>query len=43
MVSFIIPAWNEQDLIGRTIESIHAAAAPLDYPYEIIVADDASD
>jgi len=43
MLSFIIPAWNEEDLIGSTIESIQNATEPLEYPYEIIVADDASD
>ena len=41
MLSFIIPAWNEEELIGQTIESIHAAATDLEY--EIIVANDASD
>jgi glycosyltransferase involved in cell wall biosynthesis len=41
MISFIIPAWNEEKLIGHTIESIHAASIGLDY--EIIVANDASD
>lgn len=41
MLSFIIPAWNEEELIGKTIESIHAAATDLEY--EIIVANDASD
>ena len=40
-LSFIIPAWNEEVLIGATIESIRCAAAA--YDYEIIVADDASD
>lgn len=43
MLSFVIPAWNEQELIGHTIKSIHKATLPLDYPYEIVVADDASD
>ena len=41
MLSFIIPAWNEEELIGQTIESIHSAATDLEY--EIIVANDASD
>jgi glycosyltransferase involved in cell wall biosynthesis len=41
-VSFIVPARNEEALLGRTLRSIHAAARPLDEPYEIVVADDAS-
>ena len=43
MISFVIPAWNEEELIGKTIESIHTAAKAVDHPYEIIVANDASD
>jgi glycosyltransferase involved in cell wall biosynthesis len=42
MLSFIIPAYNEELLIGRTLQSIHEAARPLGVSYEIIVADDAS-
>src|SRR5262245_14050190 len=44
MVSFVIPAHNEQDLIGATVDAIHSVAAGL-VPaggYEIIVVDDAS-
>jgi glycosyltransferase involved in cell wall biosynthesis len=44
MISFVIPAYNEEALVGRTIAAIHAAAA--DVPglgaYEIVVADDGS-
>lgn len=40
-LSFIIPAWNEEALIGATIESLQSAAH--DFEYEIIVANDASD
>ena len=40
-LSFIIPAWNEEVLIGATIHSIQQSAKK--YKYEIIVADDASD
>lgn len=40
-ISFVIPAWNEEDFIGQTIGSIHAAASK--YDYEIVVANDASD
>lgn len=42
MISFIIPAHNEEALLGLTLASIHAAAAHLSQPYEVIVVDDAS-
>ena len=43
MVSFIIPAHNEQTLLPRTLESIHGSAKALkNLSYEVIVADDAS-
>ena len=42
MVSFIVPAYNEERLLGRTLAAIHAAARELDQPYELIVVDDAS-
>ncbi|MFA9478618.1 glycosyltransferase [Phycisphaerales bacterium AB-hyl4] len=41
-ISFIIPAHNEQALLGEAIASIHEAAAALDEPYEVIVVDDDS-
>ncbi len=40
MISFIIPAHNEEELIGRTLASIVAAGEPVDDEYEIIVAAD---
>jgi len=42
MLSFIIPAHNEQDLLPRTLESIHESAKAVGQPYEIVVANDAS-
>jgi glycosyltransferase involved in cell wall biosynthesis len=42
MLSFVIPAYNEEAFIGRTLGSIHAAARALALEYEIVVADDAS-
>lgn len=42
MISFIIPAHNEQALLGETLGSIHAAASQVGRPYEVIVVDDAS-
>jgi len=42
VISFIIPAHNEEALIGRTLSAVHASARALGEPYEVIVADDAS-
>jgi len=43
MISFIIPAHNEELLIGRTIGRLRASAdLDLKEPYEIIVVDDSS-
>jgi glycosyltransferase involved in cell wall biosynthesis len=43
-VSFIIPAHNEEQLLGRTLAALHAAAAAtgVGVPYEMIVVDDDS-
>jgi cellulose synthase/poly-beta-1,6-N-acetylglucosamine synthase-like glycosyltransferase len=42
MISFIVPAHNEQAEIGRTLRAIDDAARVVGQPYEIIVVDDAS-
>jgi glycosyltransferase involved in cell wall biosynthesis len=42
MISFIIPAHNEVELIGRTLSAVHESARAIGEPYEVIVADDAS-
>ena len=42
MISFIVPAYNEEALIGRTLEAIDQAGRCAGEPYEIVVADDAS-
>ncbi len=42
MLSFIIPAYNEEQLLGATLDAIHKAAGTIAEPYEIVVADDAS-
>jgi len=42
MISFIIPAFNEEHVLGRTIEAIHKAAKEIDVAYELIVVDDNS-
>ena len=43
MVSFIIPAHNEEALLARTLQSISLAASHAAIVFEIIVVDDASE
>ena len=42
MISFIVPAYNEERLLGTTLDALHAAARAAGEPYELIVVDDAS-
>jgi glycosyltransferase involved in cell wall biosynthesis len=42
MISFIVPAYNEEALIGRTLDALNCAAQSIGEPFEIVVADDAS-
>jgi glycosyltransferase involved in cell wall biosynthesis len=42
MISFIIPAYNEEVELAGTLAAIHDAASGVSGPYEIIVVDDAS-
>jgi hypothetical protein len=42
MISFVVPAHNEQAYLGRTLRAIHEAARTIGKPHEIIVANDAS-
>jgi glycosyltransferase involved in cell wall biosynthesis len=42
MISFIVPAYNEELLIGRTLAAIHTAARETGESYEVIVVDDGS-
>jgi glycosyltransferase involved in cell wall biosynthesis len=42
MISFIIPAHNEEALIGETLRILRASAMALAEPFEILVVDDAS-
>lgn len=42
MISFVVPAFNEELLIGGCLEAIHIAARSVGRPYEIVVADDDS-
>jgi glycosyltransferase involved in cell wall biosynthesis len=42
MISFVIPAHNEAELIGRTLAALHESARAAGEAYELIVVDDAS-
>jgi glycosyltransferase involved in cell wall biosynthesis len=42
MLSFVVPAHNEERYVGATLRSIHEAARAVGDAYEIVVADDAS-
>ena len=42
MISFVVPAYNEEGLIGRTLDALNRAGQNLVEPYEIVVVDDAS-
>lgn len=42
MISFIIPAHNEEACLGRTLQAIHESARSVGQSYEVIVVDDAS-
>jgi glycosyltransferase involved in cell wall biosynthesis len=42
MLSFIIPAHNEEALLGQTLQALRAAAESARAEYELIVVDDAS-
>lgn len=42
MLSFIVPAYNEEAYLAPTLEAIHAAARRTGRPYELIVVNDGS-
>jgi glycosyltransferase involved in cell wall biosynthesis len=42
MISFIIPAYNEESLLGHTLNALNRAAGSLEEPFEVLVVDDAS-
>lgn len=42
MISFIVPAYNEERLLGATLDALRAAALAAGERYESIVVDDAS-
>jgi glycosyltransferase involved in cell wall biosynthesis len=41
-LSFIVPAYNEERLLGATLDALHAAGRATGEPYELVVVDDAS-
>jgi glycosyltransferase involved in cell wall biosynthesis len=41
-LSVIVPAWNEADILKRTLPELHAYLKTLPYTFELIVADDGS-
>ena len=42
LISFVIPAWNEESVLGPTLEAVRVATRHLAAPSEVIVADDGS-
>lgn len=42
MISFIVPAYNEERLLGATLAALHAAGTAVREPYELVVVDDGS-
>lgn len=42
MISFIVPAYNEELCLTATLDALHAAGRAANQAYEIVVADDAS-
>ena len=42
MISFVVPAYNEERLLGATLDALHAAGRAAGEPYELVVVDDAS-
>jgi glycosyltransferase involved in cell wall biosynthesis len=42
MISFIVPAYNEERLLAATLDALHAAGRAVGESYELVVVDDAS-
>ena len=42
LISFIVPAYNEEVMIGATVRMLRASASALGGPYEVLVVDDES-
>jgi glycosyltransferase involved in cell wall biosynthesis len=42
VISFIVPAYNEERLLGATLDALQEAGRAVGEPYELVVVDDAS-
>jgi len=42
VISFVLPAYDEERQLPRTLSALHAAAGDCGEPYEVVVVDDAS-
>jgi glycosyltransferase involved in cell wall biosynthesis len=42
MISFIVPAYNEERLLGATLDALHVAGRASGERYELVVVDDGS-
>lgn len=42
LISFVVPAYNEEVMIGATVRALHASASAVGEPYEVLVVDDDS-
>src|SRR5436190_22360020 len=42
LISFVIPAWNEESVLRPTLEAVNGAARHLVEPSEVMVSDDSS-
>ncbi len=42
MISFIVPAYNEEQCLAETLDALHTTGLALGEPYEVLVADDGS-
>ncbi|MBU3684507.1 MAG: glycosyltransferase [Phycisphaerales bacterium] len=41
-LAIVVPAWNEEAVIGQTVAQLREVAEALGRPYELVVVDDAS-
>ena len=42
LISFIVPAYNEEVMVGATVRTLRASASAIGAPYELLVVDDDS-
>ncbi|MCY3019851.1 MAG: glycosyltransferase [Planctomycetota bacterium] len=42
MISFIVPAYNEEAVLGATLDTLFSSARALNEPFEVLVVNDAS-